>query len=164
MTKMIVTNPDVCTGCRVCENVCSLVHFGECNPAKARIRVMRWETLGIDVPVTCLQCEEAPCAESCPTNAIQRNAKTGAMETDEDLCIQCHMCALVCPFGATLLGPEDEILRCDFCGGDPECVKLCEQAAIQYLPRVQLATMKMRQAVKDFFPDLLKEAKGSTKE
>jgi len=163
MTKMIVTNPDVCTGCRVCENVCSLVHFGECNPARARIRVMRWETLGVDVPITCLQCEEAPCAESCPNNAIQRNPKTGAMETKEDLCIQCHMCALACPFGATLVGPEEEVLRCDFCGGDPECVKLCEQAAIQYLPRVQLATMKMRAAVKDFFPDLLKEAKGFQK-
>lgn len=160
MTKMIVTNPDVCTGCRVCENVCSLVHFGECNPARARIRVMRWETLGIDVPVTCLQCEEAPCADSCPTKAIQRNPETGAMETKEDLCIQCHMCALACPFGATLVGPEKEVLRCDFCGGDPECVKLCEQAAIQYLPRVQLATQKMRAAVKDLFPDLLKETEG----
>ena len=160
---MIVTNPDVCTGCRVCENVCSLVHFGECNPAKSRIRIMRWETLGIDVPVTCLQCEEAPCADSCPTKAIQRNIETGAMETKVDLCIQCHMCALACPFGATLVGPEKEVLRCDFCGGDPECVKLCEKAAIQYLPRVQLATMKMRAAVKDLFPDLLKEMEGPQK-
>lgn len=164
MTKMIVTNPDVCTGCRVCENVCSLVHFGECNPARARIRVMRWETLGVDVPVTCLQCEEAPCADSCPKRAIQRNSETGAMETIEDLCIQCHMCALACPFGATLIGPEEEVLRCDFCGGDPECVKLCETSAIQYLPRVQLGTMKMRAAVKEFFPDLLKESKIPQKE
>jgi len=69
------------------------------------------------------------------------------------------MCALACPFGATLVGPEAEVLRCDFCGGDPECVKLCETSAIQYLPRVQLGVMKMRAAVKDFFPDLLKESK-----
>lgn len=160
MMKMIVTNPDVCTGCRACENVCSLVHFGECNPARAKIRVMRWETLGIDVPVTCLQCEEAPCAESCPTHAIQRNPETGAMETKDDLCIRCHMCALACPFGANLVGPEKEVLRCDLCGGDPECVKLCEKEAIQYLPISQLATTKMRHAVKDLFPDLLKKAQG----
>ncbi len=158
MMKMIVTRPDVCTGCRICENVCSLIHFGECNPARARIRVMRWEIMGIDVPVTCLHCEEAPCAESCPTRAIERNPETGAMETKEDLCIHCHMCALVCPFGATLVGPEKEVLRCDLCGGDPECVKLCERGAIQYLPRSQLATMKMRHAVKTLFPDLIKEA------
>jgi Fe-S-cluster-containing hydrogenase component 2 len=74
------------------------------------------------------------------------------------------MCALACPFGATLIGPEEEVLRCDFCGGDPECVKLCETSAIQYLPRVQLGTMKMRAAVKEFFPDLLKESKIPQKE
>jgi Fe-S-cluster-containing hydrogenase component 2 len=154
MTKMIVTNPEVCTGCRVCETVCSLVHFGECNPARARIRVMRWELQGIDIPVTCLQCQEAPCEDSCPTHAIHRNPETGAMETRKELCIQCHMCALACPFGATLVSPEGEVLRCDLCGGEPECVKLCEKKAIQYLPPTQLATTKMRHAAKKFFPDL----------
>ena len=158
MKKMIVTNPEVCTGCRVCEGVCSLVHFGECNPAKARIRIMRWETQGVDIPVTCLQCEEAPCEESCPTHAIRRNPETGAMETRKELCIQCHMCALACPFGATMVSPEGEVLRCDLCGGDPECVKLCERKAIQYLPSTQLAATKMRHAVKDFFPKLRAEA------
>jgi len=158
MTKMIVTNPEVCTGCRICETVCSLVHFGECNPARARIRIMRWEIQGIDIPVTCLQCQEAPCENSCPTHAIQRNRETGAMETRKELCIQCHMCALACPFGATLVSPEGEVLRCDLCGGDPECVKLCEKKAIQYLPSTLLATTKMRHAVKDFFPDLQEES------
>jgi len=158
MKKMIVTNPEVCTGCRVCEMVCSLVHSGECNPARARIRIMRWEIQGIDIPVTCLQCEDAPCKDACPTHAIQRNPETGAMETRKELCIQCHMCALACPFGATLVSPEGEVLRCDLCGGDPECVKLCERKAVQYLPSTQLAMSKMRHAVKDFFPDLQAEA------
>ena len=100
------------------------------------------------------------CVRACPNNAIQRNPETGAMETVEDRCIRCHMCALACPFGATLVGPEKEVLRCDLCGGDPECVKRCETRAIQFLPRSQLATMKMRHAVKDLFPDLLKTAQA----
>jgi Fe-S-cluster-containing hydrogenase component 2 len=158
MQKMIITNPKVCTGCRVCESVCSLVHDGECNPARSRIRIIRWETQGVDIPVTCLQCEEAPCQEACPTHAIRRNQETRAMETREDLCIQCHMCALACPFGATLVAPEGKVLRCDLCQGEPECVKLCETKAIQYLPVTQLAPNRMRQAVQDYFPDLNPES------
>jgi carbon-monoxide dehydrogenase iron sulfur subunit len=158
MQKMIVSNPKVCTGCRVCESVCSLVHDGECNPARSRIRIIRWETQGVDIPVTCLQCTEAPCQEACPTNAIRRNLETRAMETKEELCIQCHMCALACPFGATLIAPEGKVLRCDLCQGEPECIKLCETKAIQYLPVTQLAPARMRQAVKDYFPGLQEES------
>jgi len=158
MQKMIVTNPKVCTGCRVCESVCSLVHDGEFNPARSRIRIIRWETQGVDIPVTCQQCDEAPCQEACPTKAIRRNPKTKAMETKEELCIQCHMCTLVCPFGATLISPEGKVLRCDLCQGEPECIKLCETKAIQYLPVTQVAHIRMRQAVKDYFSELKEES------
>lgn len=158
MQKMILINPKVCTGCRVCESLCSLVHDGEINPSRSRIRIIRWEIKGIDIPVTCQQCDEAPCQEACPTKAIRRNPITKAVETKEELCIRCHMCALVCPFGANLISPEGKVLRCDLCQGDPECVKLCETKAIQYIPVTQVAPLRMRQAIKEYLSELKEES------
>lgn len=146
MKKIIVSNPERCTGCRVCESVCSLVHTGRCNPAESCIRVLRWEHKGIDVPVTCLQCEDPVCANVCPVNAISRNLETSAMETDKELCIQCNMCVIACPFGGTLIGPRGEILRCDLCGGDPQCVQLCQTKAIEYVRVDKIAPKLMRKA------------------
>jgi len=148
MKKMIVSNPERCTGCRVCESVCSLVHTGRCNPAEARIRVLRWEQKGVDVPVTCLQCDDAVCANVCPVNAISRNPVTGAMETDKELCLQCNMCVMACPFGGCLVSPTGEILRCDFCGGDPQCVQLCQTKAIEYVRADKVGMMNMRKALR----------------
>ena len=147
MTKKIIhVNPEICTGCRVCESVCSLTHFGRCNPAEARIRVLRWEQKGVDVPVVCLQCDDAICANVCPVNAITRN-HLGAMETDKDLCLQCNMCVIACPFGGCQAAPSGEILRCDFCYGDPQCVKLCQTKALEYIRADRAGLKQMKKAV-----------------
>jgi len=156
MQKMIVTNPKVCTGCRYV-NRCVHLFMTENVIQRDPNTDHSLGDPGVDIPVTCLQCEEAPCQEACPTHAIRRNLETRAMETREELCIQCHMCALACPFGATLIAPEGK--SCDVTSaGDPECVKLCEKKAIQYLPVTQLAPNRMRQAVKDYFPDLQEDS------
>lgn len=150
MKRIIVSNPERCTGCRVCESVCSLVHTGRCNPAESRIRVLRWENKGIDVPVTCLQCEDPVCKKVCPVNAISGNVKTGVMETDEDRCIRCNMCVIACPFGGTLIGPKNEILRCDLCNGDPQCVKFCQTKAIEFERVDRVGIKRMRRAIQHY--------------
>jgi formate hydrogenlyase subunit 2 len=49
-------------------------------------------------PQLCRHCEDAPCAQVCPVNAINREA--GAVQLNESLCVSCKLCGIACPFGA----------------------------------------------------------------
>ncbi len=54
---------------------------------------------------------------------------------DNDKCILCKSCVGVCVNGVILLDPiKMRIIKCDHCGGDPECAKVCPTGAIQYGP------------------------------
>ncbi|MBC7078213.1 MAG: 4Fe-4S dicluster domain-containing protein, partial [Synergistales bacterium] len=69
----LVIRPELCTGCQSCEVACSLYNCGEMNPLRSRISVVKWELKGFFLPLTCLQCERAVCAQVCPVGAIRRN-------------------------------------------------------------------------------------------
>ncbi len=43
MGKVLAINPEKCTGCRLCELVCSVYHDGVSNAARSRIKIMKWE-------------------------------------------------------------------------------------------------------------------------
>ena len=134
MQKMIVVQPMECAGCRTCEMACSLVHFGVCSPALSSIRVVEWQDKGLSVPLTCLQCEKAVCMEVCQVKAIYRDENTGAMIVDEQLCIGCKMCILACPFGGPKVNRQTgKAIKCDLCGGEPQCVSVCPTKAIKYM-------------------------------
>ena len=54
------------------------------------------------------------------------------MGLDLKTCIGCHDCVVACPFGAMRIDPhDDQVFKCDLCGGDPECAKWCPTGAIQ---------------------------------
>lgn len=151
MNKVIVVDPDRCTGCKVCEMICSLHHEDEINPLKSRISVISWEDRGIDIPIICQQCEDPPCEAVCPTRAITRSSETGAVIIKEELCIGCRMCLSACPFGAPSVRPDtSEVVKCDLCSGEPQCVEFCERKAIQYLPVSSSAVLKKRAAAKKY--------------
>ncbi|MBW1659925.1 MAG: 4Fe-4S binding protein, partial [Deltaproteobacteria bacterium] len=38
MSKILVIDPEKCTGCRLCEQVCSVKHERVVNPYRARIK------------------------------------------------------------------------------------------------------------------------------
>lgn len=136
--KRIVWDMGKCTGCRVCEAICSLMKEGEFNPVKARAKVVRTVERSIlhKVRVTCLQCEEPNCKAVCPTGAITLDDR-GVKVTDEDKCIGCKMCEIACPVGAIAVNAEKGVsIKCDLCAGleEPQCVKYCYPEALQYLP------------------------------
>ncbi|MHB1042609.1 MAG: 4Fe-4S dicluster domain-containing protein [Eubacteriales bacterium] len=149
MDKALVFNPDRCTGCRLCELICSLAHTGTCNPQRSRIRIVKWEEKGINVPMFCQQCEDAICMDVCPVAAITRNHITGLTETDYNACIQCKMCVITCPFGAVSIDriENDKPIRCDLCGGDAKCVQFCETGGIEFIYKDAIAMRKKREAV-----------------
>ncbi len=54
------------------------------------------------------------------------------------------MCFLFCPSGAISIDPNTLLpIKCDLCGGDPECVKACPTGALDFI-RVDRATLKKR--------------------
>ncbi|NJE13167.1 4Fe-4S dicluster domain-containing protein [Thermococcus sp. LS2] len=130
--KSLVVVPDRCTGCYRCELICSFVHFKTISPAKSAIRVVRKDHAPVDVPIFCIQC--GLCIGVCPVNALSRDPKTQAVVVDKEKCIGCGRCVYVCPYGAVTLDPETrKAVKCDLCGGDPQCVKICPENAIQYV-------------------------------
>lgn len=145
MTKRIALNPDSCTGCRLCEVACSLKHEKECRPDYARVYISKLEEDGVNLPVVCMHCSDAPCVAVCPTGAMAQNENNGSIELNNDKCIGCQMCIMVCPYGAIksrTSGKFYKILKCDLCDGDPECVKFCVSKAIQYIEEEKFVLLK----------------------
>ena len=134
MQKMLIVDSEKCTGCRLCEVVCSATHEGISNPMKARIHIIKMDNDRIIVPIVCSQCEEAPCMDVCPTIARFRDDQMGRVLFDYDRCIGCKTCLTVCPFGAISFDPEKKMLiSCDLCDGDPTCIRFCSTQALRYV-------------------------------
>jgi Fe-S-cluster-containing hydrogenase component 2 len=63
---------DNCIGCRMCELVCSLKHYDECNPSKSYIRIIQNRDLGIYVPCVMIDCDVCgTCVEHCLPRALE---------------------------------------------------------------------------------------------
>lgn len=126
----LVVTPSRCTGCRTCELACAISHGEPMRPARSRIRAFTFSEKE-NVPVMCLQCEDAACVKVCPVEALARNARTGAVEVSTERCVRCMLCVSACPFGNIC---EDQgtgrIVKCDLCGGDPICAKFCPSGAL----------------------------------
>ncbi len=125
--------PQKCTGCRQCELACSWVQTGSFQPARSLMRVYVFDEEASYAPHSCLQCDEAWCMNVCPVNAIGIDESTGAKRVDSDLCVGCHLCVLVCPFGTAFTQPETgKAAKCDLCGGRPACAAVCPTEAIEF--------------------------------
>lgn len=136
--KMLLVEWERCTGCRMCEVACSLEHEGFCAPGYARLRVIKDEEQGLDFPMVCQHCTDAPCRAVCPTGALYLDAQGEVVLWNRNRCIGCALCFVVCPVGAIFFDPQGEKIRkCDLCGGDPQCVRYCEPKAIQLVDRDQ---------------------------
>lgn len=120
-----------CTGCRICQSFCSFHHEQAIWPALARVAILMEDDDGPFEPNICRQCDDAPCAASCPVEAISLREDVGAWVVDFEACIGCGSCVEACPYGAIFLDEDRGIaLKCDLCGGSPECVEMCPTGAI----------------------------------
>ena len=141
--KRIIAREGFCIGCRLCEIHCLVQHSKSRKIIKAfreeKDRIVpgvRVEQSGYaSFALQCRHCDEAPCVEACMSGAMHRDPQTGAVLCDQDRCVGCWMCIMVCPVGAIRRGTHMQVVsKCDLCVGEegPACVENCPNEAIVY--------------------------------
>jgi len=147
MNRFIMADSEKCIGCRTCEVACAVSHqeFVTANDFMPRIRVVKGDSY--TTAVGCHQCEDAPCANVCPTGAIKRS--TGAWLVEQARCIGCKSCIVACPFGAMQVqrvGDRAQALKCDLCAhreGGPACVEACPTHALSCVDPARLRAERL---------------------
>jgi carbon-monoxide dehydrogenase iron sulfur subunit len=70
---------------------------------------------------------------------MHRDEETGAILCDENKCVGCWMCIMVCPFGVIKRDTQGKKIasKCDLCLGEetPVCVVNCPNEALIYEER-----------------------------
>ncbi|NKF50715.1 4Fe-4S dicluster domain-containing protein [Shewanella sp. WXL01] len=156
MNRFVFADPNQCIGCRTCEVACVLSHqevskIESLDPSKFYPRLNLVRNGDVTTPIMCRQCEDAPCEQVCPNNAIYR--ENGQVHVIQSRCIGCKTCSVACPYGAMNVvafpveqqGPSElfkmntikaQALKCDLCGTrdkGPACVEVCPTNAIRLI-------------------------------
>lgn len=130
--QTIAFYPEKCDGCNRCIEACAEFHSGEANPAHSRIKLAEDTENGSFAVSLCRQCGEPRCVMDCPAGALKKDMDTGVVRWDESKCVSCQLCTLACPYGGITYNPViDQVMKCDFCDGDPVCVKACPRGALE---------------------------------
>jgi Fe-S-cluster-containing hydrogenase component 2 len=157
--KILIVDPDKCTGCRLCELVCSVKHNGVSNPSLSCIHIVKWDNDGFYLPMRCQHCEDAPCMAVCPRAAIYRDKELDRVLINQELCIGCKMCVSACPFGAMGYDADrGRVFKCDLCDGDPQCVRFCDMKAVDYVESKKVQYSRMRESAEKYSETMRKHA------
>lgn len=167
MNRFIATNPSNCIGCRTCEVACSLAHSSATGVQglspdnfKPRLKMVKNET--VSAAVMCHHCEDAPCANACPSGAIVY--RQNSVQVEQERCLGCKSCVMACPFGAMdvitvpatrqfagvrlNVGVKAQAHKCDLCvdkAAGPACVSVCPTNALHLMDRNMVEdTMRLR--------------------
>lgn len=138
--KRIMIDRTLCDGCLGCTVACMANHSKSGtsidtldmeDPGTASRNVIRVDEQGNYAPIFCRHCDEPECVFTCITGAMRKDEETGLVLYDADKCAACFMCVMSCPFGVLKPNAENTaVIKCDFCDGDPHCVKECPKHAL----------------------------------
>lgn len=160
---VIYADADKCRACRKCELACIASHnqltikeaIKSRKEYEPRVHVVK--TGDLKLPVQCHQCEEAPCARICPTDALVQEPG-GPIIMRAQFCAGCGLCIMACPYGAISrsfikLSEEEKArferseprciaVRCDLCEewraaegkSTSACVEACPSGALRMIP------------------------------
>ena len=139
--KFVHCDPFKCVGCGICEYVCSLRQEKAFRSSVSRIRTVRIYPHR-NVSITCVLCEEPPCVDACPRDALAQD-ELGIVRVDVSKCVGCGLCMEACDFGAITIHPELRVaLICNLCDGEPACIEACPEDALSLTTRDLQAQMR----------------------
>ncbi len=134
----IFCDVQLCLGCKSCELACAVEHskskelfkaIKEDPPSRNRRKVQAVENERLSI--SCHHCDPAPCAQACMAGSMYKDEE-GNTAHDEEKCVGCGMCIMVCPFGV-ISRQRKIVLKCDLCPDiedDYACVKACPTKAL----------------------------------
>ncbi|MEK7449141.1 MAG: 4Fe-4S dicluster domain-containing protein [Planctomycetota bacterium] len=133
-------------------------------------RSPKWTSIGagiaqhseINIPFLCLHCDDAPCLDACISGAMNRDKKTGLVFVNQEQCVGCWSCLMVCPFGvikrkkpdtlnlSPLTFSKETAWKCHGCPALPEpaCVKFCKPKALVFCSPQKFTDQSRQEAVK----------------
>ena len=132
-----------CVGCGACVVAC--LDQNDLEPETGEQSFRRLIQLESDDPAAppisyvslgCRHCRDAACLKACPSGAIRREPRFGAVLIDEDKCLACGECVNACPEQAVVMIGPGRPGKCDLCherleaGLKPACVKVCPFQAL----------------------------------
>lgn len=144
-----------CAGCYACVVACQMHNNTKPGVAWGNVEAREWgedpDNRRCYLPHACMQCEDAPCVNACPTSASYVR-DDGIVMVDYDECINCGSCIHACPYGARIQNDVEGnyfdtaeqapyeaegiqrthvVEKCIFCAGrldaglQPACVQNC---------------------------------------
>ncbi len=158
----LVIDLDTCVGCHACAVACKewngssaisgpLTDYQPFGASPSGVwfnRVRHYEVdeypknKTVNVPMSCMHCEDAACVSVCPTGASYKRPEDGIVLIDQDKCMGCNLCSWACPYGARELDQASGVMKkCTLCVDriydqalpveerEPACVLACPTSA-----------------------------------
>ncbi len=140
----LVIDLDRCIGCHACEIACKNENDVALGGYWNKVLQIGPSGTFPDLeeyflPSQCMQCENAPCVNVCPTGASYRDPDTNIVLIDKSKCIGCKYCMMACPYGVRSWNKQENVVeKCTLCqqltsaGEQPACVGACCASARFY--------------------------------
>ncbi|MDR2197797.1 MAG: 4Fe-4S binding protein [Coriobacteriales bacterium] len=145
-------NTDNCIGCKACMTACfdrnnleapqkfrKVWEFGGGEWTSDESGVCTSSAFAYYVSLTCNQCDVPACVPSCPSGALVKDAQSGIVSIDREVCIGCMTCETSCPYHHPVQLADGLAHKCTLCNDEsaegvpnPVCAKACPMRVLEF--------------------------------